>query len=89
MKPQQPRNKVDMVLNLMCFSGMALFICTIPEGLVLGLQARYQLHLEWRDAFAVSGIMMLMTIVTGFILLRLGIYFLKKRRTTEDKPGVN
>jgi hypothetical protein len=73
------RTKMHILLNLMCMAGMMIFICAIPEGMVMVLQVHALDRLEWRDAYSVGLSMTALMAGTGFVLYRLSIFLLKRR----------
>ncbi len=64
----------------MIMSGFMLLICTVPEGIAIALQAHYQMGLPTHDAILAGVKMMALMLVTGFVLQRVGLFIMKRRR---------
>lgn len=78
MNTPRKRTKTDIILNLMIMSGFTLLLCTVPEGIVIALQARYRMGFDFHDAMVAGGKMMLLMALTGYVLKSVGFFLLKR-----------
>ena len=74
----------NVLLGLMCSTGILMLFSALPLGFVMGLQERHHLHLDGGDTLLVGVIMAAVTAAIGGVLLGLGLFL--SRRCREPKP---
>jgi hypothetical protein len=74
------RSNSEIIVGLMCSSGMMLLVCAVPTGIVFGLQGYSKFDLGFNGAITFWAAMTLLTAGTGGILLRLGLYLARRHK---------
>ena len=74
------RSNSEVIIGLMCSSGMMLLVCAVPTGIVFGLQGYFKFGLGLGGAIEFWAAMTLLTAGTGGILLRLGLYLARRQK---------
>jgi hypothetical protein len=69
----------NILLGLMCSTGILMLLSALPIGLVIGLQERHRSHLADSEALLVGGLMTAATAVIGGVLLGLGMFIARRR----------
>jgi NhaP-type Na+/H+ or K+/H+ antiporter len=72
----------DKLLGLMIITGFMLLLTSLPVGLALSLQERYQFHSDWHGAIMLGVAMTGATAIAGAILLCTAEFIVRRRRKT-------
>jgi len=69
----------NILLGLMCSTGILMLLSALPIGFVLGLQARHRSHMSGGDALIIGVVLAAATAFIGGALLGIGMFIARHR----------